>query len=291
VASIKTKGLRVKPGSKVDLKDWSTRIGSVYGSTQHYHEILESHVSRLSELQQLLYASERYAVLFIFQAMDAAGKDGAISHVMSGVNPQGCHVRSFKQPGPDDLRHDFLWRATRELPERGYLGIFNRSYYEEVLVTRVHPELLEAEGISGKKLSPRFWDERYRAIRELERHLHESGTRIVKFYLHLSKEEQRRRLLARLDDPQKNWKFNLADLKEREHWKDYMRAYADCLSATSTKHAPWYVIPADDKENARLLVSQVVVDTLTGLKMSYPKTGAKRRKELAAIRKRLAKGG
>lgn len=290
-AAIKTKGLKVKPGAKPDLGKRPTRIEPVYGSTQRYHELLQAHVSRLSELQQLLYASGRYAVLLVFQAMDAAGKDGAISHVMSGINPQGCQVHAFKRPTPEELRHDFLWRASRDLPERGYIGIFNRSYYEEVLVTRVHPELLEGEGISARKVGPKFWEERYRAIRELERHLHEGGTRVVKFYLHLSKEEQRKRLLARLDDPQKNWKFNLEDLKERKHWKDYMRAYADCLGATSTKHAPWYVIPADDKENARLLMSQIVVDTLAGLKMSYPQVNAKRCKELKAIRKRLAKGG
>ncbi|HEX7964907.1 MAG TPA: ADP-polyphosphate phosphotransferase [Gammaproteobacteria bacterium] len=291
MAAIKTKGLRVKPGGKLDLEDWPTRIEPVYGSTQRYREILESHVSRLSELQQLLYASERYAVLFIFQAMDAAGKDGAISHVMSGVNPQGCHIRSFKRPSEEELKHDFLWRASRDLPERGYLGIFNRSYYEEVLVTRVHPQLLRGEGVKARKVDQVFWAERYHAIREFERHLHEDGTRVVKFYLHLSKEEQRKRLLARLDDPQKNWKFNPDDLEERGHWKDYMRAYADCLAATSTKDAPWYVIPADDKENARLLISQVAVDTLAGLKMSYPKLDAGRRKELKAARKQLSKKG
>jgi PPK2 family polyphosphate:nucleotide phosphotransferase len=229
-------------------------------------------------------------VLLIFQAMDAAGKDGAIRHVMSGVNPQGCQVFSFKHPSATELQHDFLWRTTRNLPERGRIGIFNRSYYEEVLIVRVHPQLLRAEGLPDRPHEDkRLWHDRYRSIVGLERHLHDNGTRIVKFYLHLSKEEQRKRFLQRIDDPEKNWKFSLADVEERKFWKQYMEAYEQCLGATSTKDAPWYVVPADDKPNARLIVSRIVLDTIEGLKLAYPKTSAKHRQELLAIRERLAK--
>jgi PPK2 family polyphosphate:nucleotide phosphotransferase len=244
----------------------------------------------LSSLQRLHYASNQYALLLIFQGMDAAGKDGAIQHVMSGVNPQGCQVSSFKQPSADELQHDFLWRTTRQLPERGHIGIFNRSYYEEVLVVRVHPEILRGEGLSEELRDERtIWDERYRSIVDLETHLYRNGTRTIKVFLHLSQEEQRKRFLARIDEPDKNWKFSLADIHERKYWKHYMNAYEACLKATSTDRAPWYVVPADDKENARLLVSQIVLDALDGLKMAYPKTTAKRREELQSIRKLLAK--
>jgi len=247
-------------------------------------------VARLSALQQLLYAADSYSVLLIFQAMDAAGKDGAIRHVMSGVNPQGCQVFSYKHPSPAELQHDFLWRTTRDLPERGRIGVFNRSYYEEVLIARVHPEILSSEGIPDAPRDKRaLWHDRYRSITNLERHLCANGTRIVKFYLHLSREEQRKRFIERIDNPEKNWKFSQADVEERRYWKDYMRAYEDCLGATSTRDAPWYVVPADDKQNARLIVSHIVLDTLAGLKMAYPKTSPKRRRELLAIRKRLAK--
>ena len=209
---------------------------------------------------------------------------------MSGVNPQGCQVFSFKHPSATELQHDFLWRTTRDLPERGQIGIFNRSYYEEVLIVRVHPEILRSEGSRTRRIDDKaVWHDRYRSIVDLERHLHGNGTRIIKFFLHLSKEEQRKRFLARIDEPEKNWKFSLADIEERKFWKDYMKAYEECLSATSTQDAPWYVVPADDKENARLIVSQIVLDTLEGLKMAYPKTSAKRRQELLAIRKQLAK--
>jgi PPK2 family polyphosphate:nucleotide phosphotransferase len=241
-------------------------------------------------LQQLLYASNRYALLLIFQGMDSAGKDGAIRHVMSGVNPQGCQVFSFKQPSAEELEHDFLWRTTRCLPERGRIGIFNRSYYEEVLVIRVHPELLRGEGLSAELRDEKsFWEERYRSIVDLENHLYRNDTRILKFFLHLSKDEQRKRFLERIDEPDKNWKFSLADIHERKYWKDYVRAYEACLESTSTHHAPWYVVPADDKENARLIVSQIVLDALGELKMAYPKTTAKRRLELKSIRKLLTK--
>jgi PPK2 family polyphosphate:nucleotide phosphotransferase len=222
--------------------------------------------------------------------MDAAGKDGAIRHVMSGVNPQGCEVASFKQPSAEELVHDFLWRSALRLPERGRIGIFNRSYYEEVLIVRVHPELLAAEGLAGEARNNNdFWEERYRSIVEMEKHLHRNGTRIVKIFLHLSKEEQRKRFLSRIDEPEKNWKFSMADIHERKYWARYMEAFGECLQETSTRHAPWYAVPADDKENARLIVSQIVVEALGELKMSYPVVTGKRRAELLAIRKQLAK--
>ena len=287
---INPKDFRVREGDEVDLKKWPTIVEPVYKSKAQYEELLGEHVARLSSQQQLLYASNCYAVLLIFQAMDAAGKDGAIRHVMSGVNPQGCQVFSFKHPSPAELQHDFLWRTTRDLPERGRIGIFNRSYYEEVLIARVHPEILRSEGIPDAPHDEKtIWHDRYRSIVDLERHLYCNGTRIVKFYLHLSKEEQRKRFLERIDEPEKNWKFSLADIEERKFWKQYMTAYEKCLGATSTSDAPWYVVPADDKENARLIVSQIVLDTLEGLKMTYPKTSAERRQELQSIRKQLVK--
>jgi PPK2 family polyphosphate:nucleotide phosphotransferase len=287
---INSADFRVPEGKHVDLKKWPTKVAPVYGSKEQYKKLLEDHVAQLSAQQELLYASNRHAVLLIFQAMDAAGKDGAIQHVMSGVNPQGCQVFSFKHPSATELQHDFLWRTTRDLPERGKIGIFNRSYYEEVLIVRVHPELLRSEAIPGMPHHDRkVWHDRYRSITNLERHLHSNGTCIVKFFLHLSKEEQRRRFLARIDDLEKNWKFSLGDIEERKYWKQYMKAYEECLSTTSTADSPWYIVPADDKENARLIVSQIVLDTLQGLKMSHPKTSAARRRELLAIRRQLAK--
>lgn len=285
---INSKHFRVREGDEVDLRKWPTTVEPVYRSKEQYHQILEEHVAQLSAQQQLLYASNRYAVLLIFQAMDAAGKDGAIKHVMSGVNPQGCQVFSYKHPSAAELQHDFLWRTTRDLPERGRIGIFNRSYYEEVLIARVHPEILRSEGLPDAVLDEKtVWHDRFRSIVNLEKHLLVNGTRVVKFFLHLSKEEQRKRFIERIDEPEKNWKFSLADIEERKFWKDYMKAYEECLSATSTRDSPWYVVPADDKENARLIVSQIVLDTLDSLKMSFPKTGAKRRRELQAIRKQL----
>jgi PPK2 family polyphosphate:nucleotide phosphotransferase len=287
---INSKDFAVPEGHDVNLKKWPTIVDPVYKSKEQYQEILGEHVAQLSSQQQLLYASNSHAVLLIFQAMDAAGKDGAIKHVMSGVNPQGCQVFSFKHPSATELQHDFLWRTTRNLPERGRIGIFNRSYYEEVLIVRVHPQLLRAEGLPDMPHhDERLWHDRYRSIVGLERHLHANGTRIVKFYLHLSKEEQRKRFIQRIDDPEKNWKFSLADIEERKFWKLYMKAYEQCLGATSTSDSPWYVVPADDKPNARLIVSQIVLDTIEGLKMAYPKTSAKHRQELLAIRERLAK--
>ena len=285
---INSKDFRVPPGQKVKLRDWPTIVKPFRKSKDQYQELLLEHVERLSSLQQLLYASNRYALLLIFQGMDAAGKDGAIRHVMSGVNPQGCQVFSFKQPSPDELEHDFLWRTTYRLPERGQIGIFNRSYYEEVLVVRVHPEILGSEGLAkALKDEKHFWRQRYRSIVDLEEHLYRNGTRILKFFLHLSKDEQRKRFLARIDEADKNWKFSLSDIHERKYWKDYIEAFEDCLHATSTHHAPWHAVPADDKENARLIVSQIVLDALSELKMAYPKTTAKRRQEVKSIRKLL----
>ena len=285
---INSKNFRVQEGHEVDLKKWPTKVDSVYKSKEQYNKILEERVAQLSSQQELLYASNCYAVLLIFQGMDAAGKDGAIKHVMSGVNPQGCQVFSFKHPSAAELEHDFLWRTTRDLPERGRIGIFNRSYYEEVLITRVHPEILRSEAIPDTPHhDKKLWHDRYRSIVDLEKHLHVNGTRIIKFFLHLSKEEQRKRFLARIDESEKNWKFSLADIAERKFWKQYMKAYEECLSATSTRHAPWYVVPADDKENARLILSQIVIDAFKKLKMAYPKTTPKRRRELESIREQL----
>jgi len=287
---INSKNFRVHEGEKVDLKKWATILKPAYKSKKQYHELLKAHVAQLSSQQQLLYSSNRYAILLIFQAMDAAGKDGAIKHVMSGVNPQGCQVFSFKHPSPAELQHDFLWRTTRDLPERGRIGIFNRSYYEEVLIARVHPDIFRNEGVPDLPHDDKvIWQGRYRSIVDFEKHLHVNGTRIVKLFLHLSKDEQRKRFLARIDNPENNWKFGVGDIEERKFWKHYMKAYEECLSATSTRDAPWHVVPADDKQNARLIVSRIVLDTLEGLKMTYPKTSAKRRRELLTIRKNLAK--
>ena len=288
--AIDSKTYRVPPGKKVDLSKWPTVAPALSKSKKHYHELLEEHVKELSALQQLHYASGRYALLLIFQGMDAAGKDGAIRHVMSGVNPEGCEVFGFKQPSGEELQHDFLWRTTCRLPERGRIGIFNRSYYEEVLIVRVHSELLRNEGLSKElRADKSIWEDRYRSIVDFEWHLDRNSTRIVKVFLHLSKTEQRKRFLARIDDAEKNWKLSLADIKERKFWKDYVKAYEECLSATSTHYAPWYVVPADDKDDARLIVSQIVLDALKDLKMAYPKTTAKQRLELESIRKLLTK--
>ena len=281
---------RVKDGKNVNLKKWPTDIKSYYESKKQFKEALQERVNELSELQNLLYAANRFAVLLIFQAMDAAGKDGAIKHVMSGINPQGCQVYSFKHPSLEELDHDFLWRTTRNLPERGRIGIFNRSYYEEVLIVRVHKDLLRAENLPQEILDDKnIWDERYRSIRDLEAHLHRNGTRIVKFFLHVSKEEQRKRFLARIDEPEKNWKFNRGDIEEREYWSDYMAAYEACLEGTSTRHSPWFIVPADDKQNTRLIISEIILHTLRKLKMKYPVLDEKRRNELRSLRKLLEK--
>ena len=286
---IDLKDFRVPVREKVRLTKWATKIRPFYKSEKQYKELLTADVGELSALQRLLYASNSYSVLLIFQAMDAAGKDGAISHVLSGVNPQGCEVYSFKHPSAEELEHDFLWRTTCRLPARGRIGVFNRSYYEEVLIVRVHPEILRSERIpdelAGKKT---VWEGRYRSIVDLEKHLYRNGTRVIKFFLHLSKEQQRKRFLDRIDQPGKNWKFSQDDIAERKLWDQYMKAYEECLSATSTKIAPWHVVPADDKYNARLIISRVVIDALQSLHMSYPVVTRARRSELQAIRKQLA---
>jgi len=283
------KQFRVKPDQKIKLKDWPTRIEPAYKSKQDYAERLQEQSKAMRELQGKLYADNRQALLIIFQAMDAAGKDSAIKHVMSGVNPQGCQVFSFKHPSAEELDHDFLWRTTRSLPERGRIGIFNRSYYEEVLIVRVHPELLQAQGFNVTEQDmDQLWLDRYRSITEMEAHLSRNGTRIIKFFLHLSHEEQRQRFLSRIEEPEKNWKFSLDDLKERGYWKHYMHAYAACMSATSTKDSPWYIVPADDKENARLIIADIIVDTLKDMKLEYPTLGAEQERELAKAKKMLS---
>jgi PPK2 family polyphosphate:nucleotide phosphotransferase len=285
---INSKDFRLRLGEKVKLRGWPTIVKPFCKSKRRYKQLLEEHVEGLNSLQRLHYASNRYALLLIFQGMDSAGKDGAIRHVMSGVNPQGCEVFSFKQPSAEELEHDFLWRTTCRLPERGRIGIFNRSYYEDVLIVRVHPEILRSQGFTENLHDEKhFWKERYRSIVELEEHLHRNGTRIIKFFLHLSKDQQRKRFLERIDEPDKNWKLSLSDMHERKYWKHYMEAYEACLNATSTHNAPWYIVPADDKENARLIVSQIVLDALRELKMSYPTATAKRKRELTSIRKLL----
>ncbi|MGB5767723.1 MAG: ADP-polyphosphate phosphotransferase [Arenicellales bacterium] len=273
---------------KVELDKWPTKVEPIYQSKKEYKKLLEAQIDALSQQQQLQYADDRYSLLLIFQAMDAAGKDGAIKHVMSGINPQGCQVFSFKKPSAKELDHDFLWRTNQCLPERGRIGIFNRSYYEEVLVVRVHPEILGSQKLPGDLSDlDAIWQQRYRSIVDLEDHLYRNGTRVIKFFLHLSEEEQRARFLARIDNPEKNWKFSSADIKERKFWSQYMQAYEACLNATSTATAPWYVVPADDKKNARLLIANIILETYKTLKMNYPVTDNKRRQELLEIRQQL----
>jgi PPK2 family polyphosphate:nucleotide phosphotransferase len=279
----------VAEGTQVELKDWPTRIKPLCRSKEEYRKRIATHVKELSDLQELLYACNRHALLIIFQAMDAAGKDGAIKHVMSGVNPQGCQVHSFKHPAEEELEHDFLWRTTCVLPERGHIGIFNRSYYEEVLIVRVHSKLLDAEHLPhDTREDSSLWRDRCRSILGLEEHLRRNGTRVVKFFLHISKEEQRKRLLERIDDPRKNWKFSRADVEERRSWSDYMAAYEQAISQTSTAAAPWYIVPADDKRTARLIVSRVILQTLKDLHLSLPEPSAEQLRDLKRIRKQLS---
>jgi len=280
---------RIAEGDAADLAKRPTKVEPLCGTKEDYAANLAKHVEKLGKLQEHLYRSGRYALLIVLQGMDTAGKDGAIAHVMSGVNPQGCKVVAFKTPTATEAAHDFLWREARELPERGIIGVFNRSYYEPVLVTRVHPELLRAEGVLETHGHKKLWAERLHSIRAFERHLHANGTRFVKIYLHLSKDEQLRRLLQRLDDPDKTWKASHADAVERGYWRDYMRAYEHALKATSVEAAPWHVVPADDKPNARLIVSQIVIDALDALELTPPPIDAARRRELKAIRARLTK--
>lgn len=289
---IDTRPFRIPATSKVDLKKRPTLVNPFYRSDADYERIQKNYIGELNDLQELLYADDTYSLLLIFQAMDAAGKDGTIRHVMSGINPQGCQVFSFQHPSATELDHDFLWRTTVCLPERGRIGIFNRSYYEEVLIVRVHPEILAAQRLPPElENSKKIWRFRYRSIVDLEHHLHCNGTRILKFFLHISKEEQRKRFLKRIDDPTKNWKFSQADIKERGFWEQYMDAYEKCLGATSTEDSPWFCVPADDKKNTRLIVSQAIVETLKDMKMKYPKLTPEQRKEMQAIRAQLANKG
>ena len=280
---------RVNSGKHFRLKDFDPGDTGHWKSKENAQETLKEQVARTSELQDRLYAQDTWALLLIFQAMDAAGKDGAIKHVMSGVNPQGCEVHSFKAPSPEELQHDFLWRTTRALPERGHIGIFNRSYYEEVLVVRVHPPLLDNQKIPPSLVDKKIWDERFEDIRCFERHMARSGTMIRKFFLNVSRKEQKRRFLDRLNEPEKNWKFSAGDVLERQCWDDYQESYEDMIRNTATKHAPWYVVPADNKWFTRLVISTVIVDTLESLDLEYPKVDQEKRKKLEEARKQLAK--
>jgi PPK2 family polyphosphate:nucleotide phosphotransferase len=280
---------RVDSGKRFRLKDFDPANTGHWKSKEHAEQTLQEQVARTAELQDKLYAQDTWALLLIFQAMDAAGKDGAIKHVMSGVNPQGCEVHSFKAPSAEELQHDFLWRTTRVLPECGHIGIFNRSYYEEVLVVRVHPDLLRNEKIPAPLLSKKIWDERFEDICCFEKHMERSGTVIRKFFLHVSREEQKKRFLKRLEEPEKNWKFSASDVRERECWDDYQEAYEDMIRNTARKYAPWYVVPADNKWFTRLVISTVIVDTLESLKLGYPKVDAAKRKELKEAEKQLEK--
>lgn len=278
----------VSDQKSISLRKWPTKVKDFYKSKKDYEKFLSEGIDKLSAQQQLLYATNESSVLIIFQAMDAAGKDGAIQHVMSGINPQGCQVYSFKHPSTTELQHDFLWRTTICLPERGRIGIFNRSYYEEVLITRVHPEILRAEKIpnSTNKMDS-LWKKRYKSIEDLEAHLHRNGTRVVKIFLHLSKEEQRMRFLDRIDDKEKNWKFSISDIEERKFWNDYMKAYEDCIGSTSSSSAPWYIVPADDKKNARLIISEIILKTFEELKLTAPIASKVRVEELKTMRELL----
>ncbi len=287
---IKLKEYQVKEGEQVNLNKWPTEIEPYYNYHNEYQKLLNKNIDEMSSLQSLLYASNRYSVLIILQGMDASGKDSLIKHVMSGINPQGCAVYSFKQPSIEELQHDFLWRTTCRLPERGRIGIFNRSYYEEVLIVKVHHELLGKEHLPNNQIVHKhLWKNRYKAIVNFEEYLQQNGTTVIKIFLHLSKEEQRKRFLARLDDPDKNWKFSMSDVNERKLWTQYQEAYEKCISKTSTKTAPWYIVPADDKNNARLITSHIIVDTLKELKMHYPVLSKTRIKELQSIRTQLLK--
>jgi len=280
---------RIDHGKKFRLKDFDPASTAHIQSKPHAQELLAKGIAEMAELQDELYAQDRWAVLLIFQAMDAAGKDGAIKHVMSGVNPQGCQVFSFKAPSPEELDHDYLWRTTKCLPQRGHIGIFNRSYYEEVLVVRVHPEVLKGERIPEELVGKDVWDNRFEDIKSFEKYLSNNGLVVRKFFLNVSKGEQKRRFLERLDTPEKNWKFSAADVRERTCWDAYMNAYEELIAATSTKHSPWYVVPADNKWYTRLVVAAAIVDTLNELKLAYPKVDSEKRKQLQAARAELEK--
>jgi PPK2 family polyphosphate:nucleotide phosphotransferase len=283
------KPYRVDHGKDFRLKDFGPADTGKFQSDQHAQDDLQKRVARLAELQDMLYAQDRWALLLIFQAMDAAGKDGVIKHVMSGVNPQGCQVYSFKAPSTEELNHDYVWRTMQRVPERGRIGIFNRSHYEEVLVVRVHPEIFKNEKIPASLVSKDIWSERFHDIGAFERYLHRNGIIIRKFFLNLSKKEQKKRFLARLEEPEKNWKFSAADIHEREYWGDYMEAYEEMIRHTSTPEAPWYIVPADHKWFTRLVVSAAIIDALEELDLSYPKVDVQQRKSLEAARALLEK--
>jgi PPK2 family polyphosphate:nucleotide phosphotransferase len=286
-ASKLAKPYRIDHGKNFRLKDFDPAATAGIHSKEEAQKLLDQGIQELSELQDKLYAQDSWALLLMFQGMDAAGKDGAIKHVMSGVNPQGCQVYSFKQPSPEELNHDYLWRSSKVLPERGRIGIFNRSYYEEVLVARVHPEILKNQRIPPSLLGKNVWDQRYEDIRNLEHYLAHNGIVVRKFFLNISKKEQKRRFLERLETPAKNWKFSAADLTVRQSWDDYMKAFEEMIAATSTKHSPWYVVPADNKWYTRLVVAAAVVDSLKELKLAYPSVDAAQRRQLAAAKKEL----
>jgi PPK2 family polyphosphate:nucleotide phosphotransferase len=278
----------IPEGSKLKLTDHSTEFCGDYPDKEAAAKDLEQNVKRLTELQDVLYAQDVHSLLLIFQAMDAAGKDGAIEHVMSGVNPQGCHVVSFKQPSDEELSHDYLWRCAKNLPERGRIGIFNRSHYEEVLVVRVHPQILQSQHLPARiKNDKDVWKNRFRQIRNFEDHLAENGTHVVKFFLNVSKEEQKKRFLSRIEEKEKNWKFSMGDVKERSHWDEYMNAYEEAIAATSTERSPWYVVPADKKWFTRLAVSEIIVQTLESMDLHYPEVTDEHKAELAEAKNLL----
>ena len=288
-ASKLSKPYRIYDGKSFRLKDFDPGTTGHLHSKEHAQELLQKGIAEMAEEQDKLYAQDQWSVLLIFQAMDAAGKDGAIKHVMSGVNPQGCQVYAFKAPSAEELNHDFLWRTSRVLPERGHIGIFNRSYYEEVLVVRVHPDILNHERVPKQLVNGDIWKNRYEDIRNFERYLTRNGTVIRKFFLNVSKKEQKRRFLERLEEPEKNWKFSAADLHERECWDDYMKAYEEVIAATSTRHSPWYVVPADNKWYTRLVVAAAIVDTLKELKLAYPAVDPEKQRALSEARRQLEK--
>ncbi len=288
--SIDTRDFTFVGEGKLCLKDLKTKVKDYYNDKADYRDLLEEFQDEINDLQRMMYAHDRHSMLLVFQAMDAAGKDGTIRAIMSGVNAHGVTVHSFKQPSDEELDHDFLWRTAKALPERGRIGIFNRSYYEEVLVVRVHPEILRlGQKLPAERIADldKVWEQRYESIRGFERHLYRNGTRVLKFFLHLSRDEQRDRFVARIDEPEKNWKFSEGDVKERGFWSDYQQAYEEAINATATKQSPWFVVPADDKKNMRLIVAQIVLEQLRMLDMNYPDVTAERREELQQYRKQL----
>jgi PPK2 family polyphosphate:nucleotide phosphotransferase len=287
VKRIDTARFQVPEGTKVALRRRDPDDTAPFASEEEAKGLLKKAQKRMHELAEILYAQDRWSLLLIFQAMDAAGKDSAIKHVMRGLDPKATQVYSFKGPSDEELDHDFMWRCLRVLPERGRIGVFNRSYYEEVLVVRIHPGLLEAQHLPARRVTPKIWKERFEDIRDIERYLCRNGTVIRKFFLHVSKAEQRRRFVARLDDPAKNWKFAIGDVNERLHWDKYMKAYEEAIGATSTRHAPWYVVPADHKWFTRLAIAKIIIETLESLQLEFPAVDAVKRRELAEARRRL----